>query len=234
MRFSIIIPTYNMNRFGHIFLDVSLGKLMTQSIGWDKFEVIVSDQSDDDLVERTCDKYNKYLNIKYIKNTGVKGCSANLNFAMKYAKGELIKFLFQDDYLYNDDALKIISNHFKEQDMWLVTACEHSMDGVTNIRPFYPIYNDAIHLGNNTISSPSVLTIRNKDIQEFDENLKWLLDCEYYKRLNDKFGSPTIVNVITVVNRIGAHQVTNTMITDNIVKYEYEYVKNKHANNSHL
>ena len=43
----------------------------------------------------------------------------------------------------------------------MVTASEHSQDGVNFYRPFYPNYNDQIHLGKNTISSPSVLTIKN-------------------------------------------------------------------------
>jgi len=230
IRFSIVIPCYDMNKVGYLFLSHSLDKLVLQE--FKNFEVIVADQSVNDMVKMTCESYKDKLNIKYIKNNWTKGCSANLNFAIKHAKGELIKFLFQDDYLLNEYSLKIIDVHFKVTDNWLVTACEHSTDGQTLFRPFYPVYNEAIHLGNNTISSPSVLTIRNKDVLEFDENLKWLLDCEYYKRLCDKYGLPVIVNVVTVVNRIGSHQVTNSMITDNIIKYEYEYVKNKHVSHS--
>ncbi len=226
MRFSILIPTYDMAKVGHIFLAQSFEKLCAQE--FKDFEVVVSDNAENDMNKMVCDEYKDRINIKYIRNLEKKGCSANLNFGMKHCSGEYIKFLFQDDFLMNEYSLRVLDNHLKETDDWMVSACEHSIDGVTMLRPFYPIYNDAIHLGNNTISSPSVLIIRNKDVLEFDENSRWLLDCDYYKRLYNKYGAPRICNVITVVNRIGAHQVTNSQITDNIIKYEYEYMKNKH------
>jgi glycosyltransferase involved in cell wall biosynthesis len=226
MKYSILIPTYDMAKVGHLFLAHSFDKLCAQE--FKDFEVVVSDNSENDMNKLVCDKYADFLDIKYVRNLEKKGCSANLNFGMKQCTGEYIKFLFQDDFLLNEYSMKIIDNHIREQDDWIVTACEHSMDGITMMRPFYPMYNDSIHLGNNTISSPSVLTIRNKDVIEFDENSRWLLDVDYYKRLYAKYGEPRIVNAITVVNRIGAHQVTSSLITDNIIKYEYEYMKNKH------
>lgn len=225
MRISVVIPCYEMNDMGHIFLAQSLDKLVAQE--FKDFEVIISDNSNNSLIENLCKEYSNKLDIKYFKNS-IRGSSANTNNGIRHAKGELIKFLFQDDFLLNEYSLKIIDVNFKPEDNWLITACETSFDGVTLIRPFYPMYNDAIHLGNNTISSPSVLTIRNKEPLMFDEKSMWLMDVDYYKRLYDKYGEPKIIDTIAVVNRIGSHQVSNSQITDNIIKFEYEYMKKKH------
>lgn len=141
----------------------------------------------------------------------------------------MIKILFQDDYLHTATSLAEIAECFDlEKDKWLVTACEHSLNGIDCVRPFYPKYNKKIYLGKNTISSPSVLTIINDDPLLFDDNLIWLMDCDYYKRCYDRYGEPKILNKINVVNRVGSHQVTSTLVDDESVKKEVAYVKNKY------
>lgn len=220
IRISVCIPTYAMDG-GVEFLKHSLDILEKQS--FKNFEVVVSDNSDGDEIENLCFPYSF---VKYYRNPK-KGSSANLNYAMSKAKGDIIKILFQDDYLLGEDALQIINNHFKPTDKWLVTACEHTTDGINLTRPFYPRYNPLIQFGNNTISSPSVLAVRNKRHLEFDENLKWLMDVDYYKRCYDAFGEPCIVDVITVVNRVGSHQVSASISRETIDK-ELAYAHKKH------
>ncbi len=224
---SICIPTYEMKGNGVNFLEHSFKKLTQQT--FKDFEIIISDHSLDEEIKNLCVKYEKILNIVYIKNTNnIGSSSANVNNAIKYASGKIIKFLFQDDFLYNEDSLEITINNFDlKKDKWLVSRCEHSIDGVSFIRDFKPVYNDKIFLGNNTISSPSVLTILNDKPFLFDENLIWLMDCDYYKRCYDSFGLPKILNVITVVNRIGGHQVSNTIVNNEIEQKELYYIKEK-------
>jgi hypothetical protein len=72
-----------------------------------------------------------------------------------------------------------------------------------------PYYHDKIYEGFNTISCPTVLTIKNEDPLLFDESLNWLVDVEYYKRLYDKFGLPITVNKVCVVNRNSPVRTTN-------------------------
>ena len=92
-----------------------------------------------------------------------------------------------------------------------------------------PEYNDEIYLGNNTISSPSVLAIRNKNVLTFDESLSWLMDVDYYKRLFDKYGLPEIVENILVVNRLWDGQISTSQITQDIVDKEVAYMRRKHS-----
>jgi glycosyltransferase involved in cell wall biosynthesis len=220
---SICIPAYEMNDKGVEYLEYSFNILYHQT--YKNFEIIISDHSIDNNIKDLCDQWSQVLNIKYFRNEINRGnSSANINNAIKRAGGDIIKILFQDDFLYDEYSLEKQLEHFKNT--WLVTACCH-YDGNAVTKPFYPQYHDQIHYGQNTISSPSVLMFKNENVIEFDENLIWLMDVDYYKRLYDKFGYPSICNYISIVNREHQNQVTNTLATEEIKQNELNYIKQK-------
>ena len=164
-----------------------------------------------------------------MKNIEARGSSsANINNALQASTGKYIKILFQDDFLCRADAIEKTVSAFKKEPnkKWLVSACEHSNDGVHLYRPFYPKYHDDIHLGNNTISSPSVITLYNDDVELFDQKLIWLMDVELYKRTYIKHGAPIVLNDITVVNRTWERQISN-ILDDQFKKMELDYVLKK-------
>lgn len=140
----------------------------------------------------------------------------NTNAAIKQSTGDLIKILYMDDYFAHKNALKDIVENFKGE--WMITGCD------TNPHPYW---TDDIYLGNNKLGSPSVLTVKNKHPMLFDENLGWLLDCDYYYRMYQKYGKPTILDSINVCIGIGEHQATNTM-GDKVKLKEYHYMKKKY------
>ena len=169
-------------------------------------------------------KNQSYKNFEII----IFGNTPNINFAIKKSYGEIIKILFQDDFLFDSDSLfHLVFNFVGNHNHWLISACCHTKDGVNFYNPLYPKYHDNIHYGENTISSPSVLMFKNENVIEFDENLCWLMDVDYYKMLYDKFGLPSICNYVTVVNRSHPDSITNSKIVDFDVKKEIEYIKNK-------
>lgn len=220
-----------MGGVGRDFLKHSLDILTKQT--FKDFDVVITDNSSADRIKNLCDEYRDRLDIKYSKNNNNVGMTANINNTIKKATGRLIKILLQDDFLYSENALQeTVTNFDLQKDTWMMSACEHSKDGVNFYRPFYPKYNKKIYLGNNTIGSPSVLAIKNKDPLLFDEELIWLVDCDYYKRCFDKFGKPKILNKINVAIRTGAHQITNTKATKELRAGELKYVKQKHDKKS--
>jgi hypothetical protein len=130
---------------------------------------------------------------------------------MKYCKGEWIKVLFQDDFLFNEESLfqqyEILEDNPNIK--WLISTFFHSNDGFSFHSLYRPKLSENIWNGSNTLGNPSNLTIRNKDLIFFDEELNWLVDCEYYYRLFLKYGKPTIINNVTVVNRTHGDGLTN-------------------------
>lgn len=225
---TVCIPTYEMHGLGAQYLAESFERLARQT--FTDFDVVVSDHSQNDAIKETCAAYADRLVITYIRNKDSRGnSSANINNAIRNATGRLIKILFQDDFLYGDDALSETVRAFDiERDHWLASACLHTQNGTDFHRPFIPRYNRYIHLGNNTISSPSVLTIKNESPLLFDESLIWLMDCDYYRRCYDAFGKPKILHTITVANRTGAHQVSNTRANARIRQQELRYMFGKY------
>lgn len=217
-----------MNGVGSKYLDYSFSLLQSQTFR--DFNVVISDHSVTDEIRDLCESWNDRLTIQYVKNEHKRGISsANINNAMTHAEGDAIKILFQDDFLYDSDSLELQYVHlFSNYNPWMVTACAHTKDGVRISDPHYPKYHDEIHYGVNTISSPSVLMMKNQEVLLFDDNLFWLMDVEYYKRLYDNFGLPSICNYITVVNRSHENQVSNTLATSEIKAKELEYVKQKY------
>jgi hypothetical protein len=213
--FSIAIPTYEMHGRGVEFLEFNFKILEIQS--FKDFEIIISDHSSNNDIKVLCDKWSNRLDIKYYKNiNGIGKSSTNINHAIKNSSGEWIKIIFQDDFLMDNESLEKIFYHIKHNKgtKWVVTACEHTRDGINMFRPFYPKWNERMHLGINTFSSPSVLTIKNEDIIYFDERLVNLMDVEYYKRMYDKYGEPHYIMDISVVNRVWENSVTNTLPND--------------------
>jgi len=224
---SICIPTYEMNGRGAEYLEYSFNILYHQT--FKNFEIVISDHSSSDLIKDLCEQWNQVLNIKYFKNTEKRGnSSANINNAIKYANENIVKILLQDDFFYDEYSLQNQVNFLNENsNHWLVTACCH-YDGNKIYKPLCPYYHNEIQYGYNTISSPSVLMFKNLNVLKFDENLIWLTDVDYYKRLYDRFGLPTICNYITVVNREHENQISNTLVTDNIKQQEYNYIIKKY------
>lgn len=223
VKLSVCIPTYTyqMKDGGVQFFEHSLNLLAKQT--FKDFEVMITDDSVSDTVKDLCDKYREQfgLNIKYHKNNSQLGMAGNTNMGIKLASGELIKILYQDDFLYSENSLQEIVDNFEGQ--WMVTSCVHTTDGINFQKPFHPRYNDKIYTGNNTIGSPSVLTIKNDNPLLFDENLTWVLDCDYYKRMFDKFGEPKILNEINIVIRLSKYQ-TSSQLNRSIKKKEINYL----------
>lgn len=156
----------------------------------------------------------------------------NSNAGIQKAKGELIKILYLDDYFAHDKALETIVKNFKEEDHWLATGCIHQSTEPDYYEdphsPHLPSYTQDIHLGNNRIGSPSVVTLRNGDHMLFDERLSFLLDCDLYKRYYAQYGPPKLINDLNVVIGIHSGQTSATM-PDKEKLSEFEYMRKKYA-----
>lgn len=199
-KFSICIPTYEMGGYGYIFLNELLTELKYQTI--QDFEVIITDQSPDNKVMEVCDYHSDKLYIKYIKNYYNKGKAAsNINEAMKYASGEIIKILYQDDFFVVVDALEKIKKEFENGAKWVINGFTHSHDKKTFFNTRVPFYHDNVLLGENTIGNPSNFSILSSERLYMDEEILYVVDCEFYYRTKQKLGLPNVISDILVCAR---------------------------------
>jgi hypothetical protein len=190
----------------------------------------ITNVNDTAALKEYIENWSELLNIVYVKCDRGRGIiSPNLNNALKYCNGEYIKILFQDDFLYDENSLQIVVDYINKKPIkWLLTGCTHTSDLINTSKNMVPFYHDRIYEGINTISSPSVLTIKNNDVLFFDETLHWLMDVEYYKRCYDKFGEPDIVSQICVVNREGNIVRATNLIDDETKQNEVKLMINRY------
>jgi glycosyltransferase involved in cell wall biosynthesis len=224
---SICIPCYEMSGFGSENLNIGLKSIQTQS--YKNYEIIVSDHSQDDLVENIYKYWKNTLPIKYFRNEIMRGSSsANSNNAIRMAKGDLIKIFFQDDYFKDHTSLQTIVDNFDSDIGWLVGSYVHTQDRKTFTEPHYPsISENMVFI--NRIGFTSCLTFKNGYDLYFDDNLIWFMDSEFYYRLYKNFGLPKILNEPTMVQFLWEGQVTNTLATEEVREKERLYLLKKYG-----
>lgn len=225
---SICIPCYEMGGQGYHLLKRSLEHIRNQN--YKDIEVVISDHSINEEIKNLCDEYSNNFNIKYIKNSLDRGnFSSNLNNSIRNASGEIIKLLMQDDYLMDSNSLKSTDSVFSDPAVnWAACGC-YSGWNMGDYNTLIPRYDDSsISRGINTIGSPSVISIRNENVQYFDEKLTWVVDLDYYKKMNSVFGNPAIISEYSVFVQRHPNQITNTL-PENIKHSEELELKRRYA-----
>ena len=236
-KISIAIPTYVKDELDLSYLKESFDKILNQS--FKDYEVVVSDNSSNELVENLCNDYSNRFILNYKKNLKHIGMSANSNYVMDLCNGEYIKILHCDDFLFSNDALKIIVNALDNSDKyWLVNGFNHTYDSVNFYDPRTPQYPDHLLVGNNLLGCPTNITIRNKDIEYYDTNVSTSMDHEWYHRLRMKYGMPLILSDVLTTSRQHSNSTTSKLNFDIIIEgdgsswqfiqSELEYLKEKH------
>jgi glycosyltransferase involved in cell wall biosynthesis len=196
------------------------------------FEVIVSDHSQDSAIQETCAKWEDMFPISYLHFAEQRGnSSANINNALKVAKGEIIKPMHQDDFLFSPTALEEIVGalHRNPDFVWGASGFVHTDEMHSHFYRYQtPHFLPKTQLTRNTIGAPSVMFFRNHKGVAFDENLIWLCDTELAYRLNVQFGLPLILVTTLVAIRQWSQQVTYTIAGKAVRLSEMRYCLTKH------
>jgi glycosyltransferase involved in cell wall biosynthesis len=210
---------------GTPLLKRSLDSIKNQT--YKDIEVVISDHSVNDEIKKLCEEYSGEFNIIYLKNLKDRGnFSSNLNNSIRYASGEVIKLLMQDDYIMDNMLLKSTVQAFDDLSVnWCACGCYSGWND-QDYHPMIPRYDDnSISRGINTIGSPSVISIRNNEVQFFDEELSWVVDLDYYKKMYSVFGDPCILNSYSIFIQRHSNQLTNTLPDQIKIKEESELRK---------
>jgi glycosyltransferase involved in cell wall biosynthesis len=123
---SILLPTHNRPDYAELALKSALAQT------YPNFEVVVSDNSDD---ERTAERFAPYVarypQLRYLR---IASCPALENFQHCYsqARGDYVNFLMDDD-LFHPNKLAIMMHVMMTQPgVGLVTSCRQIIDGNGN------------------------------------------------------------------------------------------------------
>lgn len=210
---SICIPTFN----GEQFIVEAMESAINQSYA--NLEIVVSDDASNDatlgLIDQFKEKTKIPITVYFHQPSGI---GANWNNCIKYAKGEYIKFLFQDDVLKpncieemvnaleNDKTIGLVASRreFIIEESHLNEETKKWIKGYGNLQEALnlPLINGMRIIDKqlfksylflksplNKIGEPSVTIFRKelvKEIGYFREDLKQILDFEFYYRILKK------------------------------------------------
>ena len=226
-RVSFCIPTHDGNARCQQYLFDIFHALEHQTNK--DFNVWISDHSKSKKVLQACQEYADVFEINYVQNTTKYGnISANTNNALRHGNGDILKVLFSDDFILTTNLTSELDKAFTKDVTWAVTGFAHTLtDGQQHYNPKIPVYNDRLLEGINTLSSPSILALRNGIEEYFDEELTMLMDCDMYFRLYKYHGDPVVLKDIHISNREHKSQTQRTY--DHLLPEEIEYLKVKHS-----
>lgn len=230
---SICIPTFN----GEKFIAEAMDSILHQT--YCSLEIVVSDDASKDETLKIITSYKEKMNAPMrIFNHKPNGIGDNWNNCIKQARGNYIKFLFQDDVLSPTCVEEMVKILEADQTIGLV-ACkrEFIVESPNNVITQKWIENykdlqDTLNLSKakvniinkdflksrlfvqhplNKIGEPTCVMFRAVLIREvglFNEKLKQVLDCEFYYKIL-KHHRIAIINKPLVKFRIHSQQATN-------------------------
>lgn len=110
MRFSIIIPVYNTEKY----LDCCIKSVLKQKFR--DFELILVNDGSTDESFQICQRYLQKDNRIKVFSKKNSGLSATRNFGIRQAKGEYVLFLDSDDYWLEDTLLYRLNDRIKQKE----------------------------------------------------------------------------------------------------------------------
>jgi glycosyltransferase involved in cell wall biosynthesis len=232
---SICIPTYN----GAQFIAEAMESALAQT--YNNLEIVVSDDASVDNTLEIIESYRIKTSIPiYIHKHIPNGIGANWNNCINHAKGDYIKFLFQDDILKpncieemvhvleHDKSIGLVASKrdFIIEESHLTERTKKWINGYGNLQKGLnlPLINGIRYLDKhlfkldlflksplNKIGEPPVTLFRKEVVKKagyFREDLKQILDYEFYYRILKKYKIAVLEKEL-VKFRLHQQQATN-------------------------
>ena len=207
IKISLLIPTYNyrigVNKILNCInnIDYKLRK---------NIEIIISDDSDKEIIEKEVkdNLLKTFQNFKYIYNTSSLGGANNWNKLISLANGEYFWVLHHDEFWeenkeifnyilesINDIKPNLIILPLTKQKIFLFNKLKIEVSQkhkiFRNLIIFF-IKRPELLLDLNIIGPPSSIIYKKCNLK-YDNNLRYLVDVDFYIRLIKKFNSKKIL-----------------------------------------
>lgn len=229
---SICIPSYKRTAYLKRVLDSAENQTFRS------FEVIITDDTPDDSIRNFLSEHEYSFPINYIHNTEPKGTPLNWMEGIKYAKGDWIKIIHDDDWLRTNDSLETYAlairpgiDCFFSGYKSVVEKTGIQTDKTISQRQFNKIAEHPYYLfASNKIGPPSVVMFHKKVKELYDPALKWLVDLEAYVRILLSYQC-VYINQPLICMSYNDTQVTNDCIGNPDIEIKEAliyYKKNKH------
>lgn len=212
---SICIPAYKNVKY----LQRLLNSIASQTFR--DFEVIITDDSNDDSVREYINTEKWNFPLSYFKNKAPLGSPENWNAATSHAKGEWIKIMHHDDWFSSDLALEVFIQKIRSYHQCSFFFCPYENKYVNGkskkIRSSNSFLKNLIFktptalISGNIIGPPSVTIYKNDGKTSYDNRIKWLVDIDFYIRYL-KHAKPFYIDQFLI--NIGIHE-------EQVTKYSF-------------
>lgn len=155
------------------------------------FEVIITDNSDDDQVARLADEYPQ-LHILYNLNDPKTEMGGNWNEALQRARGQWLKLIHDDDWFTDENSLARFAEAARNTNTGFVFSAYYNVSEDTGKKTLVKAADWQLSmlrrspfslLTNNVIGPPSVTMIRRDALLPYRAHMKWIVDVEGYIRM---------------------------------------------------
>ena len=242
IKLSILIPTYNFKSGLNKILDC------IESIEedfHDFIEIIISDDSEKSIIPKRRNKSLKksFKNYIYKHNFENHGAVKNWNNLITLAKGDYVWLLHHDEFwnkeknfigyifevisLKNPNILILPITKSKNRRFHNYNIQISNKHITFNYLLRFFINNPKLFVKTNIIGPPSSLIYKNNKIN-YENNLKYLVDVEFYIRLFKFYNSQNIVFCNEKYNLISSQNNQNSITR--ILRNEIRRLKNKEKN----
>lgn len=218
-------------------------------------DIVITDDTPDDSVKdmimsiqndcKLCiDDIQTSIPLKYIHNNEPLGPAGNWNKAISLASGDYIKIMHQDDFFTFEDSLSKFVELLDDNKESVLAFSGSRQVTISSNNPFdiSQYYDRAITSEQLTlvksdwknlflggfIGAPSAVIYRRCDIK-FDNELRWLIDCDFYMRLLERGNNKFSLSYDPLVSiGVSEEQLTNSCILNgdiNLFEYRHLYQK---------
>jgi glycosyltransferase involved in cell wall biosynthesis len=202
---SVAIPVHDPESKHQKYLEHALQSIQEQSVK--PQEVLLSSNHLISYKNQLLEKFGE-LNITFIQNNSV-SATQNLNILVSCASSDIVKILFQDDFLIDFDSLARSSQLGADQ-YWRISAFKHAnARGDLGAEIYFPLLTPHLIRGINQIGAPSIVSFRRENYVRFDERMVYLFDCDWYLRMAHNNGYPEMDSNPDVAVRIHKDQATH-------------------------
>lgn len=213
---SICIPAYKKPEY----VVRAIQSILKQS--YKKIEIIISDDSPNEVIKIAIQPYISDIDIKYYHNLPALKSPMNWNNALDKASGDYVMLLHQDDWLHDPQALDIYLAAFTSNPAAGFVFCKNTAiqpDGIQlnlqAIKSLLGKLNQKPHhiLRANVIGPPSNVMLKRSIPIRYDEKYIWLVDVDYYVQLLE--AGNTYVYLDQHLVSIGLHEDQTTVFCRN-------------------
>jgi glycosyltransferase involved in cell wall biosynthesis len=208
MRLSICVPVFDPDQEYSEHLFQLVNSIKTQTMKPD--EVVMTANHNLEYLDNLKEVINGDFELVFKRNES-NGSAENTNHAMSLCRGEIVKIMHQDDFFVNENALNFTYDALqKSKKNWRVSAFDQFVESTSiTVRPSKPKITWRLVNGVNRIGAPSGVALKRQAFIPFDEEMKYMFDCDWYLKMWHNWRKPLVSKHVEVRIRIHAGQATN-------------------------